>query len=88
MSPYAVKHMKIQGVKGAQPSGGVLVSFNESADESYGHDGEKGGNAPVSERAAFAYGTALNMLLADRRHKKIIADTTVVYRILLGERGK
>ena len=79
MSPYAVKHMKIQGVKGAQPSGGVLVSFNESADESYGHDGEKGGNAPVSERAAFAYGTALNMLLADCRHKKIIADTTVVY---------
>lgn len=34
---------------------------------------------PVSEEAALAYGTALNYLLADDRHRKIFGDTTVVY---------
>ena len=33
----------------------------------------------VSERAAFAYGSALNALLADRSHSQIIGDTTIVY---------
>lgn len=39
-----------------------LISFNEAAFESHGK--KQGGNAPVSEAAAFAYGTALNALLA------------------------
>lgn len=34
--------------------GSSLVSFNASAYESYGHDGEQGLNSPVSEYAAFA----------------------------------
>ena len=78
-APIAVKHPALKGVSGAQATGAMLVSFNANAYESYGHDGEQGGNAPVSKKAAFAYGTALNALLADREHTKIIGDTTMVY---------
>lgn len=69
-------HPAIKGVRGAQSSGGSLVSFNAPAFCSYGH--EQGENAPVGEYAAFAYTTALNALLADRKHCKILGDTTVV----------
>lgn len=79
LAPIAVKHPALKGVTGAQATGALLVSFNANAYESYGHDGEQGGNAPVSKKAAFAYGTALNALLFDHKHKKIIGDTTVVY---------
>lgn len=79
IEPIAIKHPALKGVSGAQPTGAMLVSFNENAYESYGHDGQQGGNAPVSKHAAFAYGTALNALLADDAHKKLIGDTTVVY---------
>ena len=79
VEPIAIKHPALKGVTGAQPTGAMLVSFNENAYESYGHDGEQGGNAPISKHAAFAYGTALNALLADEAHKKLIGDTTVVY---------
>ncbi|HEY8420139.1 MAG TPA: type I-C CRISPR-associated protein Cas8c/Csd1, partial [Thermoclostridium sp.] len=49
--------------------------------ESYNTSKEKrqGLNGPVSEYAAFAYGTALNALLADESHKIILGDTTVVF---------
>ena len=79
LAPIAVKHPALKGVSGAPATGAMLVSFNANAYESYGHDGEQGGNAPVSKKAAFAYGTALNTLLADREHTKIIGDTTMVY---------
>ena len=69
-------HPSIKGVMGAQSSGAALVSFNAPAFCSYGH--EQGENAPVSEYAAFAYTTALNLLLADRDHCKHLGDTTVV----------
>lgn len=77
----ALLHPKIKGVHGAQPAGANLVSFNKDKDAfcSYGGDGEQGKNAPVSERAAFAYGSALNALLADQSHTQIIGDTTIVY---------
>lgn len=42
---------------------GDLVSFNARAFESYGKTERQGENAPVSERAVFAYTTALNALL-------------------------
>ncbi len=45
-----------------QSAGANLVSFNASAYESYGLSSSI--NAPVSEYAAFAYGTALNYLLS------------------------
>ena len=75
----ALLHPKIKGVRGAQAAGANLVSFNAPAFCSYGGDGEQGKNAPVSERAAFAYGSALNALLADQSHTQIIGDTTIVY---------
>lgn len=60
-------HPKIKGLTKGEAN---LVSFNQSAFCSYGGDDKKGKgkNAPVSERAAFAYGSALNALLADRSH--------------------
>ena len=75
-APIVATHPAIKGVRGAQSSGGSLVSFNASAYWSYGHEYSQ--NAPVSEYAAFAYTTALNALLADRNHCKVLGDTTVV----------
>ena len=69
-------HPSIKGVQGAQSSGASLVSFNAPAFNSYGHS--QGGNAPVSKYAAFAYTTALNYLIADKEHCKVIGDTTVI----------
>ncbi|WP_456390044.1 type I-C CRISPR-associated protein Cas8c/Csd1 [Hydrogenimonas sp.] len=70
-------HPKIKGVLGTQTSGALLVSFNESAYDSYGK--KQGENAPVGEHAAFAYGTALNWLLSNERHRLRLGDTTVVF---------
>ena len=75
-APVARLHPSIKGVPGAQSSGAALVSFNAPAFCSYGH--EQGENAPVSEYAAFAYTTALNTLLADRNHCRILGDTAVL----------
>ncbi len=77
--PIAILHPVIKGVQGAQSSGASLVSFNAPAFESYGRDKSQGLNAPVSEYAAFAYGTALNYLLADREHREQIGDMAVVF---------
>ena len=77
--PIAILHAKIKGVSGAQTAGANLVSFNSAAYESYGREKSQGLNAPVGKHAAFAYGTALNHLLADRDHRLSVGDTTVVY---------
>lgn len=76
-APIAVLHPAIKGVRGGQPAGTSLVSFNAPAYESYGN--EQGANAPVSEYAAFAYGAALNYLLSSEDNTIVIGDTTVVY---------
>lgn len=77
-APVARLHPSIKGVAGGQSSGASLVAFNSDAYESHGKS--QGENAPVSDRAAFAYGTALNALLArgERRHLRI-GDSTVVF---------
>lgn len=75
--PIAVLHPAIKGVRGGQPAGTSLVSFNAPAYESYGH--EQGLNAPVGEYAAFAYGSALNYLLSNNNNNIVIGDTTFVY---------
>ena len=55
-----------------------LISFNEDAFESHGKS--QGDNAPVSEAAAFAYGTALNALLArDSGNNIRIGGDTVAF---------
>lgn len=79
MAPVARLHPSIKGIAGAQATGASLVSFNAPAFESYGRDGGQGLNAPVSRRAAFAYGAALNHLVADEKHALRIGDMTVVY---------
>lgn len=76
--PLARLHSSIKGVRGAQSVGASIVSFNLPAFESYGKT--QSINAPVSERAAFNYVTALNTLLAaDSRQKIVIGDTTIVF---------
>lgn len=69
-------HPNIKGVDDAQSSGAALVSFNAPAYWSYGH--KQNYNAPVGKRAAFAYTSALNYLLADRENVHKIGDTSIV----------
>ena len=77
-APVERLHPKVKGVKGAQSSGASIVSFNLGAFESFGKS--QGGNAPVSERAAFAYTSALNTLLAPDSGRRIqIGDATTVF---------
>ncbi|MEG1716839.1 MAG: type I-C CRISPR-associated protein Cas8c/Csd1 [Lachnospiraceae bacterium] len=78
-APIARLHPAIKGVKGAQTMGASIVSFNAKAYESYGGDNRQGFNAPISEKAAFSYGTVLNHLISDRAHTLSVGDTTVVY---------
>ena len=76
--PAARLHPKIKGVQGAQTAGASIVSFNNDAFTSFGK--KQGGNAPVSKRAAFAYTSALNTLLArNSRNRMRIGDTTTVF---------
>ncbi|MFD0858615.1 type I-C CRISPR-associated protein Cas8c/Csd1 [Roseovarius aquimarinus] len=76
--PVARLHPSIKGVMGAQSSGASLVSFNNDAETSHGK--KQGDNAPVSEAAAFAYGTALNALLARGSGNTLrIGGDTVVF---------
>ncbi len=74
----ADKQPQFKGVLGAQSSGAPIVSFNSDAYESYGKS--MGANAPVSERAAFRYGAALNWLL-DRKNNRCLrlGEATLVY---------
>ena len=76
--PVARLHPAVKGVRGGQSSGGSIVSFNLDAFESFNK--RQGANAPVSERAAFAYTTALNILLVPGNRRRVqIGDTTTVF---------
>ena len=70
-------HRGIKGVPGAQSSGAVLVSFNERAFESYGK--KQSYNAPVGKYAEFAYTTALNHLLNQRKYRFPLGDSMIVF---------
>ena len=76
-APIARLHPAIKGVRGAQSSGAMLVSYNAPAFESYGKT--QSYNAPVGEKTAFAYTSALNHLLEDRERMQTVGDTTVVF---------
>lgn len=58
-------------------SGASLVSFNESAYESYGK--RRGGNAPISVEAEFKSSAALKYLLRSRTQRIKIGDATTVF---------
>ena len=77
LAPVARLHKSIMGIAGAKSMGASLVSFNFDATESY--EKKQGMNSPVSERATFAYGTALNWLTSSERHRLLMGDTTVVF---------
>jgi CRISPR-associated protein Csd1 len=78
-APIARLHPSLKGIRNANPTGASLVGFNAPAYESYHR--AQGQNSPVSEKATFAYTTALNFLLSSANpNKKItLGDTTVVY---------
>jgi CRISPR-associated protein Csd1 len=79
-APIQRLHSSIKGVWGAQSSGANIVSFNARAFESYGKTERQGENAPVGERAAFAYTTALNHLLAkDSPNRVQVGDASTVF---------
>jgi CRISPR-associated protein Csd1 len=80
-APIAILHPNLKGIVGANPTGATLVGFNARAYESYNRSGGQGLNSPVSEKAAFAYTTALNYLLSreNKNRKFTIGDATVVY---------
>ena len=63
---------------GGQSSGTYLVSFNNEAFEGYGR--EQGMNAPISEREAFAYTTALSALARPgSRNMARVGATKILY---------
>ena len=71
-------HPAIKGVQGTNTTGGNIISFNFPAACSFGKS--QGENAPIGERAAFEYTTALNTLLSkDSRQKMSVGDATVVF---------
>lgn len=71
-------HPAIKGVRGANTQGAALVSYNLPAFNSYAKT--QNYNAPVSKSAAFAYTTALNLLLGkDSENKVSIADATILF---------
>jgi CRISPR-associated protein Csd1 len=71
-------HPSIKGVWGAQSSGANIVSFNLDAFNSHGRT--QGYNAPVGERATFAYTTALNHLLRkDSPQRMQVGDASTVF---------
>ena len=78
-APIARLHPEFGRISGNKAK---IVSFNQNAFDSY--EKSQGENAPISERAAFAYGAALDSLLTDRnssernRYLKI-GDTTMVF---------
>jgi CRISPR-associated protein Csd1 len=79
-APIQRLHSAIKGVWGAQSSGANIVSFNARAFESYSKSERQGENAPVGERAAFAYTTALNHLLGkDSRNRVQVGDASTVF---------
>lgn len=76
--PVERLHTAIKGVWGAQSSGANIVSFNLDAFRSYGK--AQGANAPVGERAAFAYTTTLNHLLrSGSRNRVQVGDSSTVF---------
>ncbi len=71
-------HPAIKGVWGAQTSGANIISFNLDAFRSWGKG--QGDNAPVGERPAFAYTTALNHLLRKGSPQRLqVGDSSTVF---------
>ena len=70
-------HRKIRGIVGGDPTGSVLIGFNNASERSYGT--EQAYNSNISKTAMKKYTGALNYLLSSPRHKALIDDMTVVF---------
>lgn len=85
IEPIENIHAKIKGLPGGSAMGNTMVSFNSPAEESYGK--KQSGNSCVSGTAMRKYTEALNYLLADKRHRTLIDETTYIYWAASGEEG-
>ena len=72
----AILHPAIKGVAGGESTGTNLVSFNAPSFCSF--EQTQGENANIGKYAATAYTAALNYLIADKEHTRLIGDTTIV----------
>lgn len=70
-------HRKIRGIVGGDPTGSVLIGFNNASERSYGT--EQAYNSNISKTAMKKYTGALNYLLSSPRHIALIDDMTVVF---------
>lgn len=83
VEPIESIHTKIKGLPGGSAMGNTMVSFNSPAEESYGK--KQSNNSCISGTAMRKYTEALNYLLADKRHRTLIDETTYVYWAASGE---
>jgi CRISPR-associated protein Csd1 len=75
-APLALLHGNVAGFGMDKPT---LVGFNQDSFCSFGLYGRQGANAPVGQKAAFEYVTALNMLCRDRHHFVNIGKDRVIF---------
>lgn len=75
---HAVETTTATMIPGSQATAKLVAFQVKSGYDSYGK--EKGANAPISEKAEFAYTTALNHLLAsDSRNKFLVGNRTFLF---------
>ena len=71
-------HTAIKGVWDAHTAGANIISFNHHAFTSFGK--KQGDNAPIGEKAIFAYTTAINHLLRKDSPQRVqVGDTSTVF---------
>ena len=70
-------HAALKGVWGGNTSGGTIIGFNLDAFCSYGK--KQGENAPVGKRAASAFATAINTMLAKgSKNRMQVGDASTI----------
>ena len=75
--PIARIHDKIRNVPSGSTMGNTLISYKNPSESSYGK--EQSYNSGISESAMKKYTQALNDLIADKRHRTQIGDTTYIH---------
>lgn len=70
-------HNKIKGIYGGLATGSVLIGYKNASEQSYGN--EQSYNSNISEIMMKKYTEALNYLLAEKTHKLLLDDITVIY---------
>lgn len=76
-APIARIHNKIRGISGGAAGGNVLVSYKNTAENSYCQ--EQSYNSNISEPVMKRYTEALNYLLTGKKHNILLDDVTIVF---------